>query len=419
MHVLDLTTLYLDGGGGGVNTYLREKARYVARLNAERSALGTETLRHTAVVTGASSRTESMDSTRVHYVRSPSLPGNPEHRVLVHFGKLRKILRAEEPDLVEVDCSYFLGRVARQALGRESTPIVGLYHVHLPRLYTREVRNPLRRGFTRSTESLAWKYSEFCARPCDHVVATSREITHRLRQADFPPVSCIPLGVNLDLFDASVQSTEEDGDRRVRLPGVDASRPVILFVGRLSPEKDIDVLLDAHRRLRVSHRAQLLFAGDGPLRRRLEKIARTASDVFCLGPTIYGEELARVYRSVDVLAAPGRYEAFGLVVLEALASGLPVVAAASGGPAETLHADLGRLARPGDSDDFAAKIGEALAMSGQGSAARRLHVEKHYSWDNTFRSLFDLYENLIRTRSGALGASSRPCNSDTEVRQLA
>jgi sucrose-phosphate synthase len=89
-----------------------------------------------------------------------------------------------------------------------------------------------------------------------------------------------------------------------------------------------------------------------------------------------------------------------LILLEALAAGLPVVAARQGGPAEILRAGCGELARPGDPSDFASKIRSVLERPDRGAECRR-HVEAHCSWDATFRGLLDVYLSAVEERARA------------------
>lgn len=388
MRLLDLTTLYLDGGEGGVNTYLREKARYVAARRPD--------VEHTIIVSGKTTRTESIDGSTIHFVRSPSLPGNPTHRVIVSFRRIRSLLREADPHVVEADCSYFLPRVARSTLRGRGISIVGTIHAHLPRLYMRKVRNPLRSWFTSRSEFLAWRYSEFCARPCDRIVATSQDVLQSVLASReghrFPPMEHVPLGVNLDLL--------RPGDRAAaRVDGIDPSRPVVLYVGRLSPEKDLEVLLRAHESISARVGCQLLIAGEGPLEKSIRRYCSRETSARFLGAVPYGPELARLYHASDVLALPSRNEAFGLVVLEALACGLPVVAVRSGGPIETVRENVGHLVAPDDDAAFAAAIEAAIESSrGEPGASearrRRRYVETSFSWDATFDRMFTLYEQL-------------------------
>jgi len=377
MKVLDLTTLYMDGGEGGVNTYLREKARFLSEANG---------YRHTVIVPGSRSSTSRLWNSTVHCVRSPRLPRNPHH-VFADLRRIARLLVEEEPDVVEVDVSYLLGHVAARALRGKRVPILGFYHVHLPFLHTRPRRGLLVGAIRRRTEPLVWKYAELCARPCDRVVVTTRDMHARLSARSFPRLDLVPLGVNLDLFRPKTEIGE-----RILIPGIDPDRPVLLFVGRLGREKDIDVLFAAHEELTKDLGSQLVIAGDGPLRRRAERFARSIAGVAFLGTCPYGEHLASVYRSADVLAVPGRNETFSLTVLEAFASGLPVVGVDQGGPSEILKPGIGELARPGDATDFADKVRSILRGKALGAACRK-HAEKHYSWERTFQALLEVYDS--------------------------
>jgi glycosyltransferase involved in cell wall biosynthesis len=390
MRVLDLNTLYIDGGEGGVNTYLREKARCLA----DPEALGGRKIHHAMVVPGASTRKEALGASTLYTLKSPRVPGNAQHRLLVDFARIGAILKEEKPDVIEIDCSYLLGHVARRALRPRKPAIVGFYHVHLPRLYTRAGRSWLGSKVSRRTETFAWRYARLCAKPCDRVVVTTRDLHSRLQGKGFPRLEIVPLGVNLELFRPRVNGT------RPRVDGIDPARPVVLYVGRLSREKDLQVLYDAHTELRDHCGTQLLIAGDGPLRRQAARLARSRPGVVYSGVCPYGERLADLYRSADVLAVPGRNETFSLIVLEAFASGLPVVAVDEGGPSELCRGAPGDLARAGDARDFAAKL--RAALNGRvPSYYCRSQVEARYSWESTFNRLLDVYESIEGVESAA------------------
>jgi alpha-1,6-mannosyltransferase len=388
MRVLDLNTLYIDGGEGGVNTYLREKSRCLQEIDRGTNGSSEGRISHTIVVPGLQNRKTTLGNSRFYTIKSPRVPGNAQHRLLINFPRIAAILREERPDLVEVDCSYFLAHVAARALRHRKVPIVGFYHVHLPMLYTRPVRNLLRRGFRRQTEPLSWLYARYCARPCARVVVATEDLYQRLEGKSFPPLDVVPLGVNLDLFRPRTNGA------RPAVSGIDPARPVVLFVGRLSKEKDLDMLYAAHRELEKDGGTQLLIAGDGPLGREARRFARNREGIVYLGTCAHGEKLAELYRSADVLAVPSRNETFSLIVLEAFASGLPVVAVKQGGPAEICAPGIGALATPGDAQDFAAKLRGVLRGKIRATECRE-YVENSYSWDRTFRRLLAVYDSTL------------------------
>ena len=378
MHICDLTTLYIDGGEGGVNTYLTEKARYVANRGVPYS--------HTIIIPGATNTTRCLFGSTVHTIRSPRFFYNPHHRIMTDVHQLKQLLMDVKPDLIEVDCIYFLAHWARTVMGKRHVPLVGFYHTHLPSFYARPLTQRLGSMVSQSIESLAWVYMTYCMKPLDKVLVASDDIYKRLSENTNKEVEQVPLGVNLNLFHS------QRDHNNVSVGG----RPVILYVGRLSQEKDLSVLFEAFRLLNRQGAYQLRIVGDGPLRAKTEKFARTTPHVVYEGLIPYGKRLAETYATADILALPSRNETFGLTVLEALASGIPVVAINQGGPSNLLHPGVGTLAAPGNSVDFAEKLASVLADTTMRHRCRT-YVEQHFSWDKTFVKLLDIYENLQRS----------------------
>jgi alpha-1,6-mannosyltransferase len=380
MRVCDLTTLYLDGGEGGVNTYLFEKARDFA---------GRTDIEHVILVPGGRNETRRLFQSTVHTIKSPRLPSNPQHRVLAAVREVRRLLRRERPDVVEVDCAYLLGQVARSAL--PEVPVVGFYHVHLPTFIARPRASRLGPLLAATAERATWRYVDYCNRTCDRVVVTSTPIEERLRVAGFRvPLERVQLGVNLELFQPR--------------PARDPDAPIeVLYVGRLSREKDLSVLIQAFRRLSPHSAYRLTLIGEGPMRASLEREARGDPRVRFLGSCPYGQTLAEHYRRADLLAVPSPNETFNLTVLEGLASGIPVVAVRQGGPRDLVTPEVGELARPSDPADFARAIAEVAARKIP-SEVCRAHVEARHSWKKTFDRLLGVYKDVAGSRSRVASA---------------
>jgi lipopolysaccharide/colanic/teichoic acid biosynthesis glycosyltransferase len=176
--------------------------------------------------------------------------------------------------------------------------------------------------------------------------------------------------------------------------------PIVLFVGRLVPYKGVDVLLRAMTRVR----AAAVIVGDGPLRGELEQQASTfgvADRVFFLG-SLSEETLARWYQHCELLALPSttRAEAFGLVQLEAMARGKPVVSTRieSGVPWVNDHGTTGLTVPPGDSDALGKAIAEILdtrqLRERMGESARRRFVQ-HFTRDRMIAHTTGLYEQVV------------------------
>jgi glycosyltransferase involved in cell wall biosynthesis len=263
---------------------------------------------------------------------------------------------------------------------------VGFYHTHLPSFYARPLTQRYGSMVSQRIEALAWIYVAYCMKPLDKVLVASHDIYKRLVENTHKDVEQVPLGVNLNLF--------QERSGKANTPA--GKRPVILYVGRLSQEKDLFVLFEAFRLLNRQGGYQLRIVGDGPLRAKTEKFVRMTPHVRYEGLVPYGQRLAEMYATADILALPSQNETFGLTVLEALASGIPVVAINQGGPSNLLHPGVGTLAAPGDPADFAEKLASVLADTTMRHQCRT-YVEQHFSWEKTFVALLEIYENLHRT----------------------
>jgi len=197
-------------------------------------------------------------------------------------------------------------------------------------------------------------------------------------------VRVVPLGVDLDTFSPVRR------DRAVmRKLGVPPHRRVQVYAGRFAPEKNIEVLLEAFRRLGDDY--HLVLAGGG-------RPIPAQSNVTLVPYLQSSQALARLLASADGLVHAGDQETFGLILLEAMACGRGVVAAAGGAAPEVVGPDAGVLVRPRDPDALAAGVAAfyAAGVDALGARARR-RVEQRYSWDGAMRSLMHVYRDALET----------------------
>ena len=276
-----------------------------------------------------------------------------------------------------------VGMVAWLLASSLDVPFVATYHTDLPRLGFHLTRDHM-------VEEALWGYVRLFYDQCDVVLcpssSTIRDLKeHRVRSRLEP----FDQAVDLERFSPS----HRDAALHESLAG---DKSILLWVGRISPEKGLDMLLKAYVDLR-SRRDDLLLVivGDGPDRERLSAIA---GDTVFLGNR-FGDELATLYASADIFVFPGRAETFGQVVLEAAASGLPAVITAGTGVDDVVSRNETALTvTPGDSKAFAAAIDRLLddadLRSRMGTAAR-LRAEQR-TWPATFARLKDMYDGLPR-----------------------
>ena len=216
----------------------------------------------------------------------------------------------------------------------------GIYHTDFPQY----VRILTEDSFL---ESVTWRYMHWFYGQLDVVFVNSEEYRQSWIKRGFDPakLEIFPRGLDTCLFhpkrrDARFFEKFAAGNGAVRL----------LYVGRISREKDLDLLADTYRRLRNEGLpVQLFVVGHGPY---LQAFAASLPEAVFTG-YLRGEELARAYASADVFVFPSTTDTFGNVIIEAQASGVPVVVSDSGGPKELVeHNENGLITKSHDVEDF-------------------------------------------------------------------
>ena len=232
----------------------------------------------------------------------------------------------------------------------------------------------------------------------DQLIAVSRAGADELAGFGLP-VETIPNGVDCDHWRPDGQLR---GQTRKRL-GFGPDDVVVGYLSRLVPAKDPLAMVNLAERLRHSAPAvKILVVGDGPLRSALEsRIAGAGlAAQFCLVGAVPWQETPELYNAMDVFAFPSRTEAFGLVLAEAMACGVPPVARSSGGAREiVMDGETGYLV--GSEDEFQRRVVELVADGALrerlGQAARRRVVER-YDWSVAAARTAEVYGALARRK---------------------
>jgi len=382
MRLCDITEFYAHSSGG-VRTYIAAKARYATEVRGWDHVLIVPAGRGATLVSGQS---------RTYEIKSPRIPWCAPYRLLCDFEQVRAVLAKERPDVVEVGSPYFAPWLTKWALDSldRRTPLVGFYHSDFPATYAAPLARRLGKHVAVQAERLAWRYAASVYGRCSVTLAASTHVASTLTSHGIPRVRRVRLGVDLELF----HPRRCDPAFRQRL-GVAPSDTLLLFVGRLNPEKGIRTLLQAFCLLPPG-RFRLLVIGDGPCAREVAEFARIHTAVRHHGYEGDRDKLAVAYASSDLLVAPGAFETFGLTIIEAQASGLAVVTVRGGAAPELVAPHPGATARPGDPADLAAAIVRTSALDrvALGSAARA-YAEARFDWPAAFDDLTTVYEELL------------------------
>jgi len=274
---------------------------------------------------------------------------------LLSLSAARRVISALAPDVIHIHSPLTLGVMARRAARQLSIPVIYTNH------YLPENVRPGRTRRSRLFDAAFYAYLVRFANQCAHVTAPTVTALQLLRaQGLRAPAQVISNGIDLRTYCPG----PADSVIRDRY-GLRADRPVILYVGRLSQEKGVDVLLSAVARLTT--RAQVAIAGRGPDSVRLAATADRLglSDRVKFLGFVPDPDLPAIYRLADVFVIPSKAELQSLATMEAMATGLPVVASDAYSLRELVsHGKTGLLTTPGRADELAASLDMLLGAPG-------------------------------------------------------
>ena len=297
--------------------------------------------------------------------RSLPCPTYPEIRLaLAPPGAVARRLSDFAPDAVHIATEGPLGLSARRHCLHRRRPFTTAYHTQFPAYVAKRTRLP---------ERLFWRYIRWFHRPSERIMVATASIRAELAAQGLARSHHWSRGVDLAQFTPDATPPPEYAE---------LARPIQLYAGRVAVEKSIEAFLD------TEYAGSRVVVGDGPA---LAELKARYPDVLFLGRR-EGRALASCYAGADVFVFPSRTDTFGLVMIEALACGLPVAAFPVAGPADIVTERCGAL-----SDNLARAIDAALLCEPSDCAGHAAH----FSWETAT----DQFEaGLV----GAIDASTMP-----------
>ncbi|NJL92606.1 MAG: glycosyltransferase family 1 protein [Anaerolineae bacterium] len=292
-----------------------------------------------------------------------------------------RTVQAFDPDIMHFIHPLINGTGGLLMARRLDKPTLASFHL--------DVANMARHFGFGFLNPVIWTYTRWNFNACDRALAPSRLVQEEMQARKFRNVDLWRRGVDAEKFHPRFRKAE----MRAQLSDGHPQDTILLYVGRLSYEKRINQLRDV---LEAVPRTRLAIIGDGPQRAELE--AHFAGTPTRFMGYMTGEALSQAFASADIFAFPSALESFGLVIVEAMAAGLPVVTTLVGGAKDVIQPGVNGYAVPvGDVMGMAEAVRAIIAEPGRcdqmGQAARAFAETQ--TWEAIMDEVVDLYAAMI------------------------
>jgi len=387
MKILDVAEFYAEQGGG-VRTYINQK------LEAGRKA-GHEIV---VVAPGPEDAEEERLGGRIIWVKGPPMPFDPRYFVLYRQRAVHEILDRERPDVVEGSSPWSGGWFAANWKGDAVKTFI--YHQDPVAVYPETYLGGMmsRRSVNRMF-GWYWAYLRRLSSHYDATVVSGYWLAEKLRGFDLRRPEPVPFGIDKHQFSPAKRDDAMKA-RWLDAAGVAPDASLLVTVSRFHPEKRLGTLFAAFEEASQERPMGLVVFGDGPQRKSVHKRADKIPGVHVAGFTKDREELAVSMASGDAMLHGSAAETYGLVVAEAICSGLPIIVPDVGGAADLAAESYAEVYATGDASACAAAILRMLERPrdallegcAEATSARIGTMADH------FVGLFALYETLVREK---------------------
>ena len=404
MKYCDLTLAYTPTSGG-IRTYIDAKRKYLKEHSDDE---------HVLIIPGSENERRQEGRITTCVVASPVIPGCAPYRFFWRPKRLLECLLEARPDVVELGsffvCPYaaFRFRKLMQDMG-EQCLVSAYFHTDVAKAYFRapleqifseepgkpnEILGTIGHNIAESVEKRTEHHFANIFERCDMLMAATELQRERLFEYGVSHAEVVPLGVDLEMFHPDRRSEEFRSSH-----DADSETIIMIYAGRLDAEKNPKLLVDALSYLSLQ-KVKLILTGEGALRSGFEKDAETSENLIVVPYCQDRLTFATMLASSDIYVTAGPHETFGLSVVEAHASGLPVVGVDSGALPERVVEGTGFLGPPDDAKSMAKNIelvaSDLVSMS---TASRNHIVDCNPGWQGTCETLFGLYRNWFRNQS--------------------
>lgn len=381
MKICDLTQFH-SPVGGGVRRYLQEKNAYVRERTGHI---------HLLIIPGERDARQVEGRSITYTVASPLVSKTSRYRALLRLEAVQEILEIERPDLIESGDPYQVAWKALRAGATIGAKVLGFYHSHFPEAYLDTVNGWLGPTAARLALRAGRAYARALYNRFDKTLVPSAALARLLQTWGINNVQPARLGVDAAVFNHAAESAPV----RAEL-GIPKDKPLLLYVGRLAPEKNTALLCRTFEML--AHDYHLLVVGDGQQRHLVQNLASSTGSVSWLPYCADSSRLAQIYRAADLFVHPGVKETFGLVALESQACGTPVIGIRGSYMDAIIHTDQAHWAAQEQAESLACAVRNAPRHTHEACQQLSRHIHEGYAWPSVFERLFDIYKEILNAR---------------------
>ncbi|MBD3616342.1 MAG: glycosyltransferase [Gracilimonas sp.] len=387
MKIIDIAEFYTDQGGG-VKTYINQKLKFGSQLGHE----------VVIVAPGKDWGEEERHGGRVIWVKGPRLPVDWRYHILWREKAVHQILDHEKPDIVEGSSpwtgGWFAGRWKGDAVKTfifHQDPVAAYPHTFFGNAF----------GFDRVDNFFGfyWKYLQRLSSRFDATIVSGSWLAERIEKYGVNNPIPVPFGIEKDFF------SPERRDEKLRAKlladfGLPEEAHLMIAISRHHPEKRLGTVIDGFREAAKEKPMGLMIFGDGPINKYVNFKAGKSENVKVMGFTENREQLADLIASSDYFVHGSAAETYGIVVAEAVCSGLPVVVPRRGGAADIANPEIGETYDTGDAESFKKAVLKLVhrdrkkLVEATKIAARNDIV----TMEGHFEMLFETYARLLENK---------------------
>lgn len=388
MKIIDVAEFYTDQGGG-VKTYINQKLQAGQKYGHE----------IVIVAPGEDWGEEERYGGRVIWVKGPRLPVDWRYYILWREKAVHEILDREQPDVVEGSSPWTGGWFAARWKGDAFKTFI--FHQDPVAAYPHTILGT-KLGFDRVDKMFGfyWNYLDNLSNRFDATIVSGEWLGERIRSYGVNNPIAVPFGIDKDFFSPK----RRDKNLRKKLLAqfdLPESAQLMIAISRHHPEKRLGTMIEGFDAASKEQPMGLIVFGDGPIRKYVEYKANKAPYVKLMGFTENRDELANILASCDYFVHTSSAETYGIVVAEAVCSGLPVVVPNRGGADDIAKPEMAETYPAGNSQMLKEAILKIISRDRDElvEACKKVASEEIGTMDDHFKLLFNKYEDLLQQKN--------------------